>query len=100
VLAEQALTAHFAAIVVTGEDVMSGGQARGRQNVIHEIGLMQGKLGWSRVAILLEEGVEPFSNIDGLQYIRFSRGRLQQAFHELELTLIREGLVRGAAHYS
>jgi len=99
VLTEQALGADFAVIVVTGEDADSAGQLRGRQNVIHEIGLMQGRLGWARVAILLEEGVEPFTNIAGLQYIRFSNGRVHQAFHELESMLVREGLLqRPAAH--
>ncbi len=93
VLTEQALGADFAVIVVTGDDEGSGGQRRGRQNVVHEIGLMQGRLGWTKVAVLLEEGVEPFSNIAGLQYIPFSKGRVHQALHELQNTLVREGLI-------
>ena len=51
---------------------------------------MQGRLGWSKVAILLEEGVEPFSNIAGLQHIQFVSGKIQQAFHDLEGMPIRE----------
>jgi sugar/nucleoside kinase (ribokinase family) len=100
VLAEQALGADFAIIVATAEDTDVSGNRRGRQNVVHEIGLMQGRLGWAKVAILLEEGVEPFTNIAGLQHIPFATGRIRQAFHELEGMLIREGLLRppAAAH--
>jgi sugar/nucleoside kinase (ribokinase family) len=93
VLTEQALGADFAVIVVTGDDEDSAGHPRGRQNVVHEIGLMQGRLGWTKVAVLLEDGVEPFSNIAGLQYIPFSKGKVHQALHELETTLVREGLI-------
>ncbi|MCE0485422.1 PfkB family carbohydrate kinase [Ornithinimicrobium sediminis] len=99
VLTEQALQADFAVIVVTGDDVAEG-QVRGRQNVVHEIGLMQGRLGWTKVAILMEEGVEAFSNIAGLQYLRFGKGRVQHAFHDLEVMLVREGMLRPAATYT
>lgn len=80
----------FAIIVVTAEDPMSQGGLRARQNVIHEIGLFQGKLGFEKVALLLQEGVEGFTNIDGLQVIQFSESRLEQAFYGLECVLKRE----------
>jgi len=96
VLTDQALAAQFAVIVVTGDDIDNKGSKRGRQNVIHEIGLMQGRLGWGRVAILLEEGVEIFSNMSGLQFIQFTKGRIRQAFLELEEMLLREGMPVGS----
>jgi sugar/nucleoside kinase (ribokinase family) len=97
ILTTQALGADFAVIVATADDTDGSGRPSGRQNVVHEIGLMQGRLGWSKVAILLEEGVEPFSNIAGLQHIRFATGRINQAFHELEEMLVREGLLHPPA---
>lgn len=93
ILADQALGADFAIVVVTADDIDSSGRHRGRQNVIHEIGLMQGRLGWAKVAILLEDSVEPFTNISGLQTIVFAKGRIHQTLHELEGMLIREGLL-------
>ena len=93
ILASQALNADFAVITMTGDDRDDGGRVRSRQNVVHEIGLMQGRLGWDRVAILLEEGVERFTNLDGFQYISFAKGRISQAFDDLHRVLEREGLV-------
>jgi predicted nucleotide-binding protein len=61
--------------------------------VIHEIGLFQGKLGFRKVALVEQEGVESFSNI-GLQTIRFPGERIEAAFPELERMLRREGLIK------
>ena len=84
----------FAVLVITGEDATAEGEVRARQNVIHEIGLFQGRLGFDRVALLEQEGVEAFSNIDGLQRIRFSGSNIEQSFYELGRMLRREGLTR------
>lgn len=84
----------FAVLVVTGEDATASGTLRARQNVIHEIGLFQGKLGFKKVALLEQDGTESFSNIDGLQTIRFPSQRIEAAFPELERMLKREGLIK------
>ena len=78
----------FALLVLTKEDQMADGMSRGRQNVIHEAGLFQGKLGFSKAIMLVEEGIEDFSNIQGIEQIRFTR--IQEAFGELVATLKRE----------
>jgi predicted nucleotide-binding protein len=44
-------------------------------NVVHEAGLFQGRLGFERAIILLEEGCKSFSNIEGLGQIRFPKGQ-------------------------
>ena len=80
----------FAVLVLTGEDAQTTGGLRARQNVVHESGLFQGKLGFSRTVILLEEGVEMFSNLDGIQYISFSRDNIREAFGDVLATLRRE----------
>jgi predicted nucleotide-binding protein len=42
-------------------------------NVVHEAGLFQGRLGFTRAIIMLEEGCEEFSNIEGLGQLRLNR---------------------------
>lgn len=80
----------IAILVMTGEDESADGKLRPRQNVVHEAGLFQGRLGFEKAALLLEEGVEEFSNIAGLQQIRFPKGRIESAFGEVLAYLRRE----------
>ncbi|MEW5837538.1 MAG: nucleotide-binding protein [Pseudomonadota bacterium] len=80
----------FAILVMTGEDEQADGTLRARQNVIHEAGLFQGRLGFARAILLLEEGVDEFSNVAGVQYIRFSKGNIKETFGEVLATLRRE----------
>src|SRR5205085_9733676 len=55
--------AAFAFLVFTAEEERKGGMLATRDNVIHELGLFQGSLGFKRAVILLEEGCSEFSNI-------------------------------------
>ena len=69
-----------AVIVMTGDDLDAAGQARARENVIHEIGFFQGKYGLARVCLLHEEGVSIPSNIHGLVYTPFPKGMVSASF--------------------
>jgi len=80
----------FAIIVMTAEDAQPDGSLRARQNVVHEAGLFQGRLGFPRTAILLEAGADPFSNLDGIQYIPFSSGNIRETYGDVLATLRRE----------
>jgi predicted nucleotide-binding protein len=80
----------FALLVMTGEDEMKDEMILVRQNVIHEAGLFQGWLGFNRAIVLLEDGTEEFSNIHGLQQIRFSKGRIAETYGEVLAVLKRE----------
>ncbi len=71
VLEKMLAESSFALIVMTPEDGQADGTMRARQNVVHEAGLFQGRLGFPRTIIVLQEGVERFSNIDGVQYSPF-----------------------------
>ena len=62
-------------------------------NVIHEAGLFQGRLGFQRAIVLLEEGCEEFSNIQGLGQIRFPAGNISAAFEEIRQVLEREEII-------
>lgn len=88
----------FAIVVMTGEDLHLDGTAHARENVIHEIGLFQGRLGWKRVIVLLEEGCAEFSNIKGLVHVPFPRGNLRAAFEDVRRALAREGLTTRQFH--
>lgn len=83
----------FALIVMTGEDEMEDGKRHARENVIHEAGLFQGKLGFEKAIILLEEGCKEFSNIEGLVQLRFPRGNIMAVSEEVRRVLEREGMI-------
>lgn len=80
----------FALLVMTGEDEDAEGKLHARENVIHEVGLFQGKLGFRRAIVLLEQGTEEFSNIRGIEQIRFEKSLIKEKFGEVIETLERE----------
>jgi predicted nucleotide-binding protein len=85
--------AEIAFLVLTAEDERADGKLQARMNVIHEAGLFQGRLGFTRAIIMLEEGCDEFSNIAGLGQIRFPKNDIKAAFHDVQLILEREGLI-------
>jgi len=85
--------AAIAFLVMTAEDEQKDGKIQARMNVIHEAGLFQGRLGFSKAIIVLEEGCEEFTNIQGLGQIRFPKGKIKAAFEEVRQVLEREGLI-------
>ncbi len=92
-LAEMLDAAAVAFLVMTAEDEQADGTVRARENVVHEAGLFQGRLGFTRAIVLLEEGCEEFSNIQGLGQIRYPKGRIAAAFEDVRKVLEREGLL-------
>ena len=83
----------MAFLIMTGEDEQADGSLHARENVIHEAGLFQGRLGFERAIILLEEGCQDFSNIHGLIYIPFPKGKIGAAFEEIRRVLQRESMI-------
>ena len=90
VLEEMLQASSFAILVMTGEDRTDDGQLQPRMNVVHELGLFQGRLGFNRAIILLEAGTQEFSNINGVHQIRFSEGNIRETFGDVVATLNRE----------
>lgn len=90
VLEDMLKTSSMALLVMTGEDETAAGELRARQNVIHEIGLFQGRLGFAKAVILMEDGVEEFSNIHGIHQIRFGKGAIRETFGDVVATIRRE----------
>ncbi len=86
--------ASFAFLIMTAEDQQPDGAFRARENEVYEAGLFQGRLGFRRAIILLEEDCTPLSNILGLTVITFSKGRISAAFEDVRRTLEREGVLK------
>lgn len=85
--------ASFAFLVMTAEDERADGKKQARANVIHEVGLFQGRLGFERAIVLLEESCEEFSNITGITQIRFPAGNISAKFEDIRLVLERERIL-------
>jgi predicted nucleotide-binding protein len=85
--------AAIAFLVLTGEDEQADAKVHPRLNVVHEAGLFQGRLGFTKAIVLLEDGCGEFSNIEGLGQIRFPKGNIKAVFEEIRRVLEREGLV-------
>ncbi len=92
-LSEMLDAAAVAFLVMTAEDEMADGALQARMNVVHEAGLFQGRLGFTKAIVLLEEGCQEFSNIQGLGQIRFPQGNISAVFEEIRRVLEREGLI-------
>jgi predicted nucleotide-binding protein len=85
--------AAIAFIVMTAEDEQADQKLHARMNVIHEAGLFQGRLGFEKAILLLEEGCEEFSNVQGLGQIRFPKGNIEAKFEDIRMVLERENLI-------
>jgi predicted nucleotide-binding protein len=92
-LSEMLDAAAVALLVMTAEDEMTDGAMQARMNVVHEAGLFQGRLGFTKAIVLVEEGCAEFSNIQGLGQIRFPKGNIDAAFEHIRRVLEREGLL-------
>ena len=92
-LSEMLDAAAIAFVILTAEDEKADGTMQARMNVIHEVGLFQGRLGFTKAIVLLEEGCSQFTNIEGLGQIRFPQGNIAACFDEIRQVLEREGLL-------
>lgn len=90
ILEEMLQQSTFAILVMTGDDATTDGVVQPRLNVVHEAGLFQGKLGFNRAVMLVEEGVQGFSNIQGIAQIRFPIGHIKETFGDVLATINRE----------
>ena len=83
----------IAFLVTTGEDQHADATLHARENVVHEVGLFQGRLGFRRAIVVLEQGCTEFSNIAGLSQLRFPKGNISAAFEDVRRVLEREGII-------
>ena len=83
--------AGIALLVMTAEDKHADGTLHARENVVHEVGLFQGRIGSRRAIVMLEEGCAKFSNLDGLTLIIFPPNDIAARFEDVRRVLEREG---------
>jgi predicted nucleotide-binding protein len=88
-LEDDAWDCDCAIVIMTPDDPQPGGMTfRARQNVVHEIGYLQGMFrDRELVVILKEDTVESFSNVHGLEYIGFSGAKIASVFPKLRQAL-------------
>ena len=86
-------SARMAFLVMTAEDQHKDGTVHARQNVVHEIGLFQARLGQHRAIVMLENGCSRFSNLDGLTTINFPSRDLMARSEEIRRVLVRERML-------
>ena len=79
--------ANFALLVMTAEDERTDATVQARQNVVHELGLFQGRLGWDQALVLLEDGTAEFSNIAGTNQLRFPKGAIDAKHGDIIVAL-------------
>jgi sugar/nucleoside kinase (ribokinase family) len=73
----------FAVCVLTAEDLSADGQWQARQNVVHEVGLFQGRYGFDRVILLVEEGVRSVPRTAEPFTVTFPRNGIDTVFWRL-----------------
>lgn len=83
----------FAFLIMTGEDEHADATLHARENVAHETGRAQQKLGSKRAIVLLEEGCTPFSNLQGIVYISFPKDKIRAGFEDIREVLEREQII-------
>lgn len=99
---EKAAKADWAIVLLTPDDIADAEGARhhvARSNVIFELGLAYGRLGGSRVWVLLKEGTTPPSDLEGIRRIDFADNVLDvspQLRFELDSTGHHPGMLETA----
>ena len=83
----------FGVCVLTPDDLTVSGLGRAAQGVINLVGILQGSCGFRRVALLVEEGCEIFSNMHGVVELRFRHGHVESTLWQLDRMLRREGVL-------
>jgi sugar/nucleoside kinase (ribokinase family) len=87
----------FAICVLTAENFGEGGLRQARQNVIHEVGLFQGRHGFDRVMMLVEEGCDFSPGAAGPYTVSFPSNGISETFYHLD-KMIRQGFDSVESH--
>ncbi|MGV9676187.1 PfkB family carbohydrate kinase [Nocardia sp. NPDC003482] len=82
----------FAICVLTAEDDTCDGRKQGRQNVVHEVGLFQGRYGFDRVIVLAEESCAFVPHTPPRCLLTFPRDNIDHTFYRLGELIRREFL--------
>jgi predicted nucleotide-binding protein len=83
----------FAFALLTPDEEVAPGVPYPRPNVIHEIGLCQGRFGLESTVVMREKSIRPFSNLSGVIDLEFESGRISAQRPVIEKLLERHGLL-------
>ena len=92
---QEAQRAVFALALMTPDDLVGAGgseYAQARPNVVFELDWFYGRLGRSRVCIVLKESTKIHSDLDGISRIQF-RETVNEVIDQLERELIDAGVL-------
>jgi predicted nucleotide-binding protein len=90
---QMASEARFAFALLTRDDQDANGNWLPRLNVAHEIGLCHARLGIESTAILREGDVTVFSNLQGINYLHYETGKLEEKKAEIGAILKERGVL-------
>ena len=81
----------FGIVIITADDEKLDPVTRDKQNLLHEIGFLQGKFGIENVLVLHQDSMEEYKNISSISYAPFSGNNIKSAFprvmEELDLAI-------------
>lgn len=90
----------LAIIVMSAEDEQQDQTLRARQNVIHEVGLFQGRLGFEKVIVLRHKRCQSFSNVSGINEVQYNSKNWNEVFEKIRRVAEREGLLPTAGTHA
>ncbi|HZM78770.1 MAG TPA: PfkB family carbohydrate kinase [Candidatus Limnocylindrales bacterium] len=82
----------FAICVLTAEDLTAEGRRLARQNVVHEIGLFQGRYGFDRVLVLAEDGCDYMPQLAAPYSLIFPHNGIRSTFWRVRRMIKERGL--------
>jgi sugar/nucleoside kinase (ribokinase family) len=88
------------AVCILAERTVDNATVRASQSVVQQAGIFQGRYGFGRVALLVQEGCEVLSNVAGIIRLDYRAGAVDRTFIELEQMFVREGVMPAASHPS
>ena len=74
----------FALVIVTADDEPAEAKSEARQNIIHEIGFLQGKFGPDNVLVLKQAGLDDYTRATGIEYAEFKNEDIQTLFDRIQ----------------
>ncbi len=81
----------IAICVLTAEDLTADGLWLARQNVVHEVGLFQGRHGFDRVIVLAEEGCDFVPSSAKRYTIPFPHNEIHRVFYQVDEMIRSQG---------
>jgi sugar/nucleoside kinase (ribokinase family) len=87
---------NFAVCVLTAEDFTGDGKRLARENVVHEIGLFQGRHGFDRVVVLAEDGCDFVPHTARPYTIEFPHNGINRTFYGVDAMIRSHGLEVGS----